>query len=54
MTELVESVMQTISPQLTVVPLVTHGMDLWQLTLVQQMVQRCSTAVTQVLFQREG
>ena len=43
---------QIISPQLTVVHLVTYGMDLWQATLALQMIQRCSTAVTQVWFQR--
>ena len=40
--------------QLTVVHLVTHGMGLWRATLAQQKVQRCSTAVTLVWFQRGG
>ena len=39
---------------LTVVDLLHHEMDLWRATLAQQRVQRCSTAVTQVWFQREG
>ena len=40
--------------QLTVVYLLPHGMDLRRATLTQQRVQRCSTGVTQVWFQREG
>ena len=40
--------------QLTVVYLVPLSMDLWRATLTLQNVQWCSTAVTQVLFQRGG
>ena len=40
--------------QLTVVHLVTLNVDLLRDTLAQQRVQRRSTAVTQVWFQREG
>ena len=40
--------------QFTVVHLITHGMGLWRATVIQQRVQRCSTAVTKVWFQREG
>ena len=39
--------------QLTVAPLLHHGMDFWAATLTQQMVQRCSTVVILVWFQRE-
>ena len=31
-----------------------HNVDLWRATLTQQRVQRCSTAVNQVWFQRGG
>ena len=40
--------------QLTVVPLLPPGMDLWRATLTQQRVQRCFTGVTKIWFQREG
>ena len=40
--------------QVTVVPLFPPTMDLWRATATQQRVQRCSTAVTQVIFQMEG
>ena len=40
--------------QLTVAHLLPHGMALWTLTLTQQRVQWCSTAVTQVWSQRRG
>ena len=40
--------------QLNVVYLLHHKMDLLRVTLTQQRVQRCSTAVTQVWFQRRG
>ena len=40
--------------QLTVVTQLFHGMDLWRATPAQHMVQRCSIAVTQVWFQKEG
>ena len=39
---------------LTVVHLVPHNMGLWRATLAQQRVQRCSTVVAQVWFQRGG
>ena len=47
-------VSQLIHLQLTVVCLLLHGVDLWRATLPQQRVQWCSTAVTQVWFQKEG
>ena len=40
--------------QLTVVHLLPHNMDLWRPTLTLQRVQRFSTAVTKVWFQRGG
>ena len=40
--------------QLTVATLLPRGMDLWRATLAQQMVQKCSTAVIQIWFQKEG
>jgi len=40
--------------QLTVVPLWLPGMDFWRATRTQHMVRKCSTAVTQVWFQRRG
>ena len=42
------------SCQLTVVYLEPLGMDLWRATLTQQRVQRCSTVVIQVWFQKGG
>ena len=52
--ELLALTIQTSFVQLTVVYLVTLNVDLWRVTLTQQRVQRCSTGVIQVWFQREG
>ena len=40
--------------QLTVVYRLPHNVDLWRATMIQQKVQRCSTAVTNIWFQRGG
>ena len=49
------SVLLVVLPlQLTVVHLMPHKMDLWRAPQAQQRVQRCSTVVTNIWFQREG